>query len=135
MGLAALFVGWWALRRIIYSPFGAMLTGIRENAARMRLIGNRVLPHLTLAYVISAAVAGMAGALFTQANAFVGLGVLAVDTSIDVLVMLVLGGIGGLHGAQPQIWALGVKEVWKVATPLRRRSIAQASSEAMACFE
>ena len=87
------------LKRIVSSPFGVMLQGVRENPARMRLIGNRVLPHLTLAYVISAAMAGVAGALFTQANAFVGLGVLAVDTSIDVLVMLVLGGIGGLHGA------------------------------------
>jgi hypothetical protein len=42
---------------------------------------------------------GAAGALFTQANAFVGLGVLALDTSVDVLVMLVLGGIGSLYGA------------------------------------
>jgi branched-chain amino acid transport system permease protein len=94
--LVVLFV---LLKRIVASPFGVMLQGVRENAARMRLIGNRVLPHLTLAYVISGAVAGMAGALFTQANAFVGLGVLALDTSVDVLVMLVLGGIGSLYGA------------------------------------
>ncbi len=97
--LAWLCVVFVMLKRVVASPFGVMLQGLRENAARMRLIGNRVLPHLTLAYVISGAVAGMAGALFTQANAFVGLGVLAVDTSVDVLVMLVLGGIGGLHGA------------------------------------
>lgn len=97
--LAWLCVIFVLLKRVVASPFGVMLQGVRENAARMRLIGNRVLPHLTLAYVISGAVAGMAGALFTQANAFVGLGVLAVDTSVDVLVMLVLGGIGGLHGA------------------------------------
>jgi len=94
--LALLFV---LLKRVVASPFGVMLQGVRENAARMRLIGNRVLPHLTLAYVISGAVAGVAGALFTQANAFVGLGVLALDTSVDVLVMLVLGGIGSLYGA------------------------------------
>lgn len=87
------------LKRIVSSPFGVMLQGIRENPARMRLMGNRVVPHLTLAYVLSGAVAGMAGALFTQANAFVGLGVFALDTSVDVLVMLVLGGIGGLYGA------------------------------------
>jgi branched-chain amino acid transport system permease protein len=87
------------MKRVASSPFGVMLQGIRENPARMRLIGNRVLPHLTLAYVISGAVAGAAGALFTQANAFVGLGVLALDTSVDVLVMLVLGGIGSLYGA------------------------------------
>lgn len=97
--LAWLFVVFVLLKRVVSSPFGVMLQGVRENPARMRLIGNRVLPHLTLAYVISAAMAGVAGALFTQANAFVGLGVLAVDTSVDVLVMLVLGGIGGLHGA------------------------------------
>jgi branched-chain amino acid transport system permease protein len=94
--LAVLFL---LLKRVAASPFGVMLQGIRENPARMRLIGNRVLPHLTLAYVISGAVAGVAGALFTQANAFVGLGVLSLDTSVDVLVMLVLGGIGSLYGA------------------------------------
>lgn len=94
--LVVLFV---LLKRIVSSPFGVMLQGVRENPARMRLIGNRVLPHLTLAYAISGAAAGMAGALFTQANAFVGIGVLALDTSVDVLVMLVLGGIGSLYGA------------------------------------
>jgi len=89
----------WLLKRIVSSPFGVALQGIRENASRMRLSGNAVLPHLTLAYVISAGIAGLAGAIFTQANAFVGLGVLALETSVDVLVMLVLGGAGGLHGA------------------------------------
>lgn len=87
------------MKRVASSPFAVMLQGVRENPARMRLIGNRVIPHLTMAYVISGAVAGMAGALFTEINAFVGMGVLAVDTSIDVLVMLVLGGIGSLWGA------------------------------------
>lgn len=87
------------LKRVVASPFGVLLQGIRENPARMRLIGNSVLPHMTIAYVVSGAVAGLAGALFTEANAFVGLGVLALDTSVDVLVMLVLGGVGRLHGA------------------------------------
>lgn len=94
--LVVLFV---VLKRIVSSPFGVMLQGIRENRDRMRLIGNRVLPHLTIAYVISGAIAAMAGALFTEANAFVGLGVFALDTSVDVLVMLVLGGVGSLYGA------------------------------------
>lgn len=97
--LGWLLLVFWLLRRIVASPFGVALQGIRENPARMRLIGNPVLPHLTAAYVISAAIAGVAGALMTQTNAFVGLGVLALDTSVDVLVMLVLGGIGSLYGA------------------------------------
>src|SRR5687768_6774238 len=37
--LVTLFIGWWVVRRIIYSPYGAMLTGIRENAARMHAVG------------------------------------------------------------------------------------------------
>lgn len=94
--LVVLFV---VMKRIVSSPFGVILQGLRENPVRMRLLGNRVIPHLTVAYAISAAVAGMAGALFTEANAFVGLGVLALDTSVDVLVMLVVGGVGSLYGA------------------------------------
>lgn len=94
--LVILFV---VMKRIVSSPFGVIVQGIRENPVRMRLLGNRVIPHLTVAYAISAAVAGMAGALFTEANAFVGLGVLALDTSVDVLVMLVVGGVGSLYGA------------------------------------
>ena len=91
--------GFVLLKRLAASPFGVVLQGIRENAGRMRLIGNPVLPQLTAAYAVASGVAGLAGALFTQANAFVGVGVLAIDTSVDVLVMLVLGGVGGLHGA------------------------------------
>lgn len=94
--LTLLFV---LVKRIVASPFGVVLQGVRENAARMKLIGNPVTAQLTAAYAIASAIAGIAGALFTEANAFVGLGVLAIDTSVDVLVMLVLGGVGGLHGA------------------------------------
>ena len=81
------------------SPFGVALQGIRENPERMRLLGNGVTPHLVVAFTISAAVAGLAGALLTQTSAFVGLGVLSLDLSFDVLVMLVLGGVGSLYGA------------------------------------
>jgi len=64
----------------------------------MRLLGAPVLRHLVVAYAISSAVAGVAGALSAQTNAFVGLEVLSLNTSIDGLVMLVLGGIGRLYG-------------------------------------
>jgi branched-chain amino acid transport system permease protein len=94
--LALFFV---LVKRIAASPFGVVLQGVRENAARMRLIGNPVTRQLTAVYAVSSGIAGAAGALFTEANAFVGLGVVAIDTSVDVLVMLVLGGVGGLHGA------------------------------------
>ncbi len=97
--LVTLFVGWWAVRRIIYSPFGAMLTGIRENTTRMHAIGAPVYWRLVLVYTISATMAGIAGGLLTQVNQFVGLNVLGLEPSGDVLVMLILGGVGRLYGA------------------------------------
>lgn len=94
--LAVLFV---LVRRLVSSPFGVALQGIRENRARMKLIGSPVVSHLVRAYVISAFIAGIAGAIYAQANKFVSLEVLSIDTSVDVVVMLVLGGIGRLYGA------------------------------------
>ena len=97
-------LGWLLLlffltRRIVASPFGLALQGIRENPDRMRLIGTPVLRHRIAAYALASAIAGIAGALSAQTNAFVGLEVLSLNTSIDGLVMLVLGGIGRLYGA------------------------------------
>jgi branched-chain amino acid transport system permease protein len=97
--LVVLLLGWFVVRRIIYSPYGAMLTGIRENTARMNAIGAPVYWRLVLIYTISATLAGIAGALLTQVNQFVGLNVLGLEPSGDVLVMLILGGVGRLYGA------------------------------------
>ena len=97
--LIVLFIGWYVVRRLIYSPFGAMLTGIRENRARMHAIGAPVYRRMVLIYTISATMAGIAGALLTQVNQFVGLNVLGLEPSGDLLVMLILGGVGRLYGA------------------------------------
>ncbi|HET7363503.1 MAG TPA: branched-chain amino acid ABC transporter permease [Burkholderiales bacterium] len=97
--LVTLFLGWLLVRRLIYSPFGAMLTGIRENAARMHAVGAPVYWRLVLVYTLSATLAGIAGALLTQVNQFVGLNVLGLEPSGDLLVMLILGGVGRLYGA------------------------------------
>ncbi|MFL6564506.1 MAG: branched-chain amino acid ABC transporter permease [Burkholderiales bacterium] len=97
--LVALLIGWLVVRRLIYSPFGAMLTGIRENRARMHAIGAPVYWRMVLIYTLSATMAGVAGALLTQVNQFVGLNVLGLEPSGDLLVMLILGGVGRLYGA------------------------------------
>jgi branched-chain amino acid transport system permease protein len=97
--LAFLFVGWFVVRRLIYSPFGAMLTGLRENTARMHAIGVPVYRRLVFVYTLSATMAGIAGGLLTQINQFVGLNVLGFEPSGDLLVMLILGGVGRLYGA------------------------------------
>ena len=94
--LFALFA---AIRVVIASPFGISLQGVRENTLRMRFIGTPVFWRLMRAYGMSGFVAGVAGAVSCQVNKFVGLDALGVDKSIDVLVMLILGGVGRLYGA------------------------------------
>jgi branched-chain amino acid transport system permease protein len=97
--LALVFAGWYVVRRLIYSPFGAALTGIRENSVRMHAVGAPVFRRLLVVYTFSAVIAGIAGALLTQTNQFVGLNVLGFEPSGELLVMLILGGVGRLYGA------------------------------------
>jgi branched-chain amino acid transport system permease protein len=97
--LAALFLVWVLVRLLVHSPFGASLCGIRENVVRMHAIGTPVFRRLLAVYTVSAALAGVAGALSAQTTQFVGLKVLGFEQSGDVLIMLLLGGIGRLYGA------------------------------------
>ncbi len=97
--LLVLFASWWVVRRLVYSPFGASLTGVRENNLRMHAVGAPVYRRLVIAYTISAALAGLAGALLTQTTQFVGLKVLGFELSGELVVMLVLGGVGRIYGA------------------------------------
>jgi len=97
--MAVLVVVFFLVRRIVYSPFGQALTGIRENVRRMHAVGSPVHRRLVTVYTISAAIAGVAGALFTQTNAYVTLTVFDFDNSAKVMVMLILGGTGRLYGA------------------------------------
>ena len=88
-----------ALRRLVASPFGLSLTGIRENKQRMPAIGAPVQGRLVAAYTIGAAIAGVAGALLAQTTQFVGLDTLGFNRSAELMIMLVLGGTGRLYGA------------------------------------
>jgi branched-chain amino acid transport system permease protein len=97
--LIMVFLGWWLARRIVHSPFGRSLTGIRENVLRMHAIGAPVRRRRLVIYTISAAMAGIAGALIAQTTQFVGLGTLSLDRSGGVLIMLIIGGVGRLYGA------------------------------------
>jgi branched-chain amino acid transport system permease protein len=97
--LGVLAVMYYLVRRIVYSPFGQALTGIRENVRRMHAIGSPVHRRLVTVYTIAAAIAGVAGALFTQTNAYVTLTVFDFDVSAKVMVMLIVGGTGRLYGA------------------------------------
>jgi branched-chain amino acid transport system permease protein len=136
--LAVLLIAFFLVRRIVYSPFGEALAGIRENVARMHALGSPVHRRLLVAYTISAAIAGVAGALFAQTNAYVTLGVFDFDQSAGVLVMLVIGGAGWLYGAfigavlytvlnnylakiSPEFWQFGLGVLLIVIVLLIRR--------------
>ncbi len=97
-GLAVLFVVFVGARRLIHSPFGLALRGIRENWGRMPAIGADSRAHIRTIYTISAAIAGIAGALLAQTTETVSLDSLGFDRSAELLVMLVLGGAGRLYG-------------------------------------
>jgi branched-chain amino acid transport system permease protein len=97
--LIVLFLGWLAVRRIVHSAFGRSLTGIRENVARMHAIGAPVRTRRLVVYTISAALAGISGALIAQTTGFVGLDSLGLERSGTVLIMLIIGGVGRLYGA------------------------------------
>src|SRR6266540_3598516 len=95
--LAVLFLMFLVMRRLIASPFGLSLRGIRENAVRMPAIGAPSQAHIRKIYTIAAVIAGIAGALLAQTTETVSLETLSFQRSADVLVILILGGAGRLY--------------------------------------
>jgi branched-chain amino acid transport system permease protein len=96
---AVLFAAFVLLRRIVASPFGLSLRGIREGPRRMPALGAPVDRRRLAVFTLGAGLAGIAGALLAQTTQFVGLDVLSFARSADVLIMVVLGGAGRLYGA------------------------------------
>lgn len=97
--VAVLFVLFWIARRLVHSPFGLALRGIRQNASRMPALGTPVNARLVAVYTLGAAYAGVAGGLLTQTTQFVSIDVLGFGRSADLLLILILGGTGSLYGA------------------------------------
>ena len=97
--LIVLFLMFWLARRLVQSPFGHSLRGIKQNVKRMPAIGTPVHGRLVAVYTIGAGYAGVAGALLTQTTQFVSLDVMSFSRSAELLLILVLGGTGSLYGA------------------------------------
>ena len=87
-----------AVRLVLQSPFGLTLRGIHDSRKRMQAIGSPVESRLRTAYALSAAVAGVAGALLAQTTEFVGIESIGFNRSAEILIILVLGGTGRLYG-------------------------------------
>jgi branched-chain amino acid transport system permease protein len=85
-------------RRIVVSPYGLSLRAIRDNPLRARAVGIPVNRRLVAVYTLAAAYAGVAGGLLAQTTQFVSLDVLAFHRSADVMLVLVIGGVGYLYG-------------------------------------
>ena len=96
--LVVVFLLFVLARRIVASPLGLSLRGIREGALRMPAIGSPVPRRLRTIFTVAAAIAGVAGALLAQTTQFVGIDTLGFPRSAELLVMLVLGGAGRLYG-------------------------------------
>lgn len=96
--LIVLMVLTYGARRIVNSPFGLSLKAIKRNERRASMLGISPTRRIVAIYTISAAYAGIAGALLTQTTSFVSPDVLAFHRSAEVLLVLVIGGVGYLYG-------------------------------------
>jgi branched-chain amino acid transport system permease protein len=97
--VAAVFLGgFWMIHRIVHSPFGQVLKSIRENEPRALSLGYDVDRYKLLAFVLSAAIAGLAGATKTVVLGFATLTDVHWATSGEVVLMTLVGGVGTVLG-------------------------------------
>ncbi len=116
--LAALFF----TARLAKSPFGLALAAARQNAARVEAVGIRPYRVRLVAFVISAALTGLAGALFADLNRFVSPSMFGWNISGEIMVLVILGGVARLFGpvAGAALFILlenvlgGFSEYWQV---------------------
>jgi branched-chain amino acid transport system permease protein len=91
---AFLFLSW----RLIHSRFGMVIRGCRENERRMKSLGFAAFRYRLVCFVIAGAGAGLAGALIANQTEYVSPGLMHWTRSGQILVMVLLGGMGTLFG-------------------------------------
>ena len=97
--LAPVAAGFFWLRRLVASPFGLALQGIRDSEVRMAALGFNVKTHKFLAIVFSAAIAGAAGVLSTHFYGMISPQMVSLWAAVTLLFVSLVGGIGRLEGA------------------------------------
>ena len=120
--LLCLLGGYLACRALVVSRFGRVFRGARQNPTRMAAIGFDVYRFQLVAYAISGALGGLAGFLLANATEFVSPAYMSWQRSGELIIMVLLGGIGRLHGAiigaivfiVIEEWLSGVTEHWKM---------------------
>ncbi len=142
--LTSLFALFMFARLLVASPFGLSLRAIKHNRLRAAAIGVPPERRIVAIYTIAAAYAGIAGGLLAQTTQFVSLDVLDFHRSADVLLVLVLGGVGYLYGGilgavafklmqeflsalTPQYWHFWIGLVLVTLVMVRRERLAAAA--------
>jgi branched-chain amino acid transport system permease protein len=97
--LAMLLVVYGFLRRLLFSPFGRVLAGIRVNEHRMRAIGYSTFGYKLAAFSLAGALAGLAGYLWAAQSGFVNPELMGFQMSAHAMMMVILGGMGNFAGA------------------------------------
>ena len=97
--LGLLLIYLYLARRLVRSRFGRVLRGARINETRLRALGFNAYAYRLIAYVIAATGAAMAGVLLANKTEFVDPGLFSWQLSGELLVMVILGGMGSLYGA------------------------------------
>lgn len=97
--LACLVAIYLFLRRVLWSPFGRALAGIRVNEHRMRALGFSTFSHKLAAFTLAGALAGLAGFLWAAQSGFVNPELMGFHMSAHVIMMVILGGMGNFAGA------------------------------------
>ena len=87
------------LRRLLWSPFGRSLAGIRVNEHRMRALGFGTFSHKLAAFTLAGALAGLAGFLWAAQTGFVNPELMGFHMSAHAIMMVILGGMGNFAGA------------------------------------
>ena len=116
--LVVMYAGLWLLMRTL---FGHALLGIRSNEHRMRAMGHDVRRLKLAAFVLAGALAGIAGHMAALTDAFVSPDLLGWHRSAEALLMVMLGGIGALHGPILGAFALTlIEELGPLVTQRQR---------------
>ncbi|MDB5911591.1 MAG: putative type branched chain amino acid transport system, permease component, partial [Ramlibacter sp.] len=97
--LAMLVLVYVFLRRLLFSPFGRVLAGIRVNENRMRAMGFGTFGYKLAAFTLAGALAGLAGYLWGAQTGFVNPELMGFHMSAHVIMMVILGGLGNFAGA------------------------------------
>ena len=103
---------------LVQSPFGRSLTGIRERELRMQILGYNTWLHKYIAFIIAGAFGGLSGVLWAHTNGLVSPETVVLTTSVDALLMVVLGGAGTLvGGAIGSAIVFGLREYLSTLVP------------------